>query len=108
MGLQHIKRNSGLRTPVCEIEFVNSIVNSRMGMHVSRTRRALTDLVSLHAANQVATRRVNVLISLDVPDRTLSLVGSGRVVSQFHYTDPTRPDPRTAWISDKSADFVWS
>jgi len=25
----------------------------------------------------------------------LSLVGSGRVVSKFHYTDPTRPDSRT-------------
>ena len=31
-----------------------------------------------------------------------------RVVSKFHYTDPTRPDPRTAWVSDKSADFFWS
>jgi len=26
------------------------------------------------------------------PDQTLSLVGSDRVVSKFHYTDPTRPD----------------
>jgi len=42
------------------------------------------------------------------PGQTLSLVGSGRVVSKFHYTNPTRPDPRTAWVSDKSADFVWS
>jgi len=25
-------------------------------------------------------------------DQTLSLVGSDRVVSKFHYTDPTRPD----------------
>jgi len=26
------------------------------------------------------------------PDQTLSLVGSDRVVSKFHYMDPTRPD----------------
>jgi len=32
---------------------------------------------------------------------------AGRVVPKFHYTDPTRPDPRTAWVSDKSADFSW-
>jgi len=36
-----------------------------------------------------------VQIPPDGPDPTLSLVGSGRVVSKFHYTDPTRPDPRT-------------
>ena len=38
-----------------------------------------------------------VQIPLDGPDQTLSLVGSGRVVPKFHYTDPrtlsaTRPD----------------
>jgi len=44
-----------------------------------------------------------VRIPLDGPDQTLSLVGSGRVVPKFHRTDPTRPDPRTAWVSDKSA-----
>ena len=47
-------------------------------------------------------------ILLDGPDQTLSLVGSGRVVPRFHHADPTRPDPPTAWVSDKSADFVWS
>ena len=46
--------------------------------------------------------------TLDGPGQTLSLVGSGRVVGKFHYTDPTRPDPRTAWVSDKSVNFVWS
>jgi len=49
-----------------------------------------------------------VQISLDVPDHTLSLVRYSRIVSEFLYTDLTRPDPRTAWVSDKSADFVWS
>jgi len=29
----------------------------------------------------------------------LSLVGPGRVVSKFHYTNPTRPDSQTTWIS---------
>jgi len=37
-------------------------------------------------------RSGSVQITLVGPDR-LSLVGSGRVVSKFHYTDPTRPDP---------------
>ena len=36
-----------------------------------------------------------VRIQLGRPDQTLSLVGSGRVVFKFHYTDPTRPHPRT-------------
>jgi len=45
---------------------------------------------------------------IDGPDRTLSLVGFGRAVSKFHYKNPTRPDPWTAWVSDKSANFVWS
>ena len=36
-----------------------------------------------------------VQIPLDGPGHALSLVGSGRVVAKFHYTDPTRPDPRT-------------
>jgi len=49
-----------------------------------------------------------VQIPLDGSNQTLSLVGSGRVVSKFHCTDPTRPDPQNAWVSDKSADFVWS
>jgi len=34
----------------------------------------------------------NVHITLDGLGQTLSLVGFGRVVSKFHYTDPTRPD----------------
>jgi len=42
---------------------------------------------------------VSVQIPLDGPDQNLSLVGSGRVVAKFHCTDPTRPDPRTAWVS---------
>ena len=49
-----------------------------------------------------------VQISLDVPDQTLWHVRYSRIVSEYHYMDPTRPDPRTAWVSDKSADFVWS
>jgi len=47
-------------------------------------------------------------ITLGGPGWTLSLVGSGRVVRKFHYKDPTRPHPRTALVSGKSADFVWS
>ena len=42
------------------------------------------------------------------PDLLAVLKDAQRVVSKFHYTDPTRPDPRTAWVSDKSADFFWS
>jgi len=62
-----------------------------------------TDFV-MFLANAVGS----VQITLNGPSQTSSLVGSGRVVSKSHYTDPTRPDPRTAWVSDKSADFVWS
>ena len=43
-------------------------------------------------------------VPVDGPGRTLSLVGSGRIVSKFHYADPTGPDPRASWLSDKSAD----
>ena len=53
----------------------------------------------------------NVQIPLDGPDQTLSLVWSRpslRVVHKFRYSDPTRPDPRTAWVYDKSTDLVWS
>ena len=68
----------------------------------------------------------NVQIPPDGPDPTLSLVGSGRVVSKFHYTDPTRPDPRTksvhvevertsprldkvgGLVGDPSGPWVWS
>jgi len=49
-----------------------------------------------------------VQIPLNGPDHTVLQVGFGRVVFRFHYMDPTRPDPRTARVSDKSADFVWS
>jgi len=34
----------------------------------------------------------NVQIPLDAPGQILSLIGSGRVVPKFHYTEPTRPD----------------
>jgi len=39
-----------------------------------------------------SVRSVSVQITLDGPGQILSLVGSGRVVSKFHYADPTRPD----------------
>ena len=62
------------------------------------------------------TCSIDVQLTLDRPDETLSLVGSGRVVSKFNYTDragpdPTKKSPRTClrpgsptWISDR----VWS
>ena len=41
----------------------------------------------------IFTNKTSGQIPLDGPDQTLSLVGSGRVVSKFRYTDPTRPNP---------------
>jgi len=81
------------------------------------TEWALTVLVSLQPTKSWSrlTRKTNcrnvscnVQIPLDAPGQILSLIGSGRVVPKFHYTEPTRPDPRTAQVSGKSADFVWS
>ena len=65
-------------------------------------RRRLTDTRQRWSTTDARVYS-NVQIPLDGPDQTLSLVGSGRVVSKFHYMDPTRPDSRTAWVSDKSA-----
>ena len=47
----------------------------------------------------------SVQITLTDPCQTLSLFGSGRVVSKFN-KNPTRPDPRTVWVSDNSAETI--
>jgi len=91
-----------LTTPHFRDEFIIGSLRldfTLMSMTLSETR----------VCNKVRwVRSASVQITLDGPDQTLWLVGSGRVVSKFHYTDPTTPDPRTAWVSDKSTDFVWS
>ena len=56
-------------------------------------------------------RSGSVQITLDGLDKTLSLVRSGRVVSKFHYTDPTRPDQTHGPLGSPTSprvDFVWS
>ena len=56
----------------------------------------------------ISINKPYVQIPLDGSGQTLCLVRSSRVVSKFHQTDPTRRDSRTAWDSDKCADFVQS
>ena len=62
--------------------------------------------LSTHTVASLTSLLTHVQIPLDGPGWIFSLVGSGHVVPKFHYKDPTRPDPRTAGVSDKSADFV--
>ena len=64
----------------------------------TRIQRAVSVMLVHGQSSEPAT------VPLDGPGRTLSLVGSGRIVSKFHYADPTGPGPRASWLSDKSAD----